>query len=769
MTKLFNSVFLTLFLLIITPSFTLYAYDINGIVTDYENGKPIGNVSVLLKNTQIGTLTDNNGYFTLNNIQKEEVTLVFSCIGYSNTEISVSESNSKNLQIYLKPSVYNLSEVTISTTKNQLTLFDQTTPVSIISKEDVFQSGSQNLPEITKYQPAISLIGQGYHRASAIRGLAYKRVVVLVDGHRTSIEMNTGPPGSFVNPLNIKSVEILRGPYSTLYGPDAIGGVINIITQDYMEPLSNQYVGGVFSSNYQSASNGYNANLLLNTKIKDKVFIHFTFGKRNANSYKDANKEIVKGTNFSEKSITSKILWQISQNHSVQLNGSISLADSIGKPGFSDSLNALHPKDYYHKVGISYKWNNIASWLPQMAIEASALKHQITARIFNYRPITYGRVLNNRKNLYNHDYVFQHTFKLLPVSKLNLYIGFDFYQRDGIHIDENLRAFAYDPSNPNFFIGEMLYEGSKDTVIHNSYQRSAGLFAQFNYNVSDKLIINGGARWNTFKTLANLTIKRTFEGPPYDYSLNEHTTKTKKDKAFSGNLGLVYKPINDISITFNMGQAFRSPSTKELFVTTMTPAGSNICNADLKPEYSLNFDLGIKTKHSDKFDFSADLFFNNISDMIILEWDSLHTSGQFKNKHAYLYGCEVTFMYKPIPKLIINGNASYVVGEQENGYRLSNIPPFQANLQTKYYILSNKLSVALAGRYNAKHSKIAVGEIPTDEFVVIDATTSWRINKYLHATASVTNLFNKLYREHYQFYWMQRPGRSINAGIKVTF
>ncbi len=749
----------------------LNGQEISGVILDSENQKALSGVNVSVANTLIATTSDKNGRFILKQTNADNsITLIFSVLGYETEKIELNNNDSKELIVKLVPTTLPLDQVVVVSTKNQLSDIEQTVPVSLIPNKNIFENSVQNITDIIVSQPSISLTGAGYHKTTSIRGLARKRVVVLVDGHRISSERNEGPPGTYVNPLDIKNIEILRGPYSTLYGSDAVGGVVNIITQDFSQPLSNDYVGGVFSTNYQSIRNGYNANLLLNTKISDKVFFHFTVGKRQGKAYKDADNKEVQGTNYSEQSASTKITFNLAKNHILELNGFASLADSIGKPAFTDSINALHPKDNHFKYGFAYDWKNIASWLPQMSIKASGHRHEITARIYNYRPMGYGRVVNKEKFLYNDDYIYQHDFKFLITKKINVLLGFDFYQRDGIHIHEHTRAFFYDPESDNpFSLGDKIFQSSEDTIIDDSYQRSLGTFMQFNYNICPQFIINGGIRWNAFKTKANLTIKKTYIGPPFDYGLNEHETKEKKDDAFSGNFGMLIKPVKGFMITANVGQAFRVPSTKELFVSTMTPGGINVSNPDLVPEESFNLDFGLKYFEANKGGVSLSFFRNDINNMIILQWDSLHSSGVFQNKNALIYGGELSFDLKIIKRLSINGNVSYVVGEEENGDVLMDIPPLQVNFNTKYAILENKLFVSVLGRYNAKHTEYAVGDVPTDAFFVFDFVSSWRINRYFKATFSVTNVLNKYYREHYQYQWVRQPGRSFNAGIQIIF
>jgi len=745
---------------------------IKGNVIDSETKAPIHGVNVFIKNTFIGTTTDFNGNFNMICQPEDTAILVLSCIGYKTYETKIFLSETVNLNIKLNPDIIFLEDIVISTAKNEITSFEQTIPASIISKEAIVESGVQNIADIVEKEPAVSLAGIGYHRAPSIRGLAQKRVVVMVDGERISTDMNIGPPGTYINPLNIERIEILRGPYSTLYGSDAVGGVMNIITKDYSKPLTNKYVGGTFAGNYNSINNGYNANLSLNSKIADKLFFNVSGGKRKVDSYKDRDGNEVQGTNYKEQYLAGNLTYQPNIHHKLQLNTLLSVADTIGKSSFSPYLNALHPNDNHYKLGLNYEWRNITGWLPKMTIRASRNRNEMTLRIYNYYQIHTGKGKNinfNKKNLYHTDYVYQHDFHFIINKKLKVLAGFDGYQRDDIHLDQETWLYSYDSLNSdNFYIDTLFKKLPKDTIIAQAYQRSLGAFVQANYILSHKFSFNGGIRWNKFKTVAELVDESAVTPPYFDYSKNVHTTKAKDDEAFSGNLGISYMPEKNINITANIGRAFRVPTTKELFVDMQTPQGMNYSNDSLVPEKSLNIDLGIKLRNKSG-NMSLTFFRNKIDDMVILQWDSLHTKGTFKNQNSVIYGGEFAFNYQIIKKLSVFGNISKIYGSGDNNEVLTDIPPFQINLQTRYFIKEKIFYVALSGKYSAKQSDVATGDIPNNEFFVFDFLSGWNIRKNLHINFSVKNILNEDYREHYLFDWMKAPGRSFNVGINYSF
>ena len=172
---------------------------ISGTVINSDTKTTLPGVSVFAKNTVIGTSTDINGKFLLKNIPADSAIIVFSFVGFETQEIKFSNNCSENIKIELHPSAILLEEVVISTAKNQLTSYEQTTPVSVVTQENITEHATQDISDIIIRQPSVSLVGAGFHRAPSIRGLARKRVVVMVDGERISSERNPGPPGTFVS------------------------------------------------------------------------------------------------------------------------------------------------------------------------------------------------------------------------------------------------------------------------------------------------------------------------------------------------------------------------------------------------------------------------------------------------------------------------------------------------------------------------------------------------------------------------------------------
>ena len=719
-----------------------------GTVYDANTKKALPFVNVWIENTISGTITNNEGQFCINLTSKQDTAIIkFTHLSYKELSYKVILNNDNfNLEIYLKSSATQLSEVVVSADKNKTSCFEQTIVPITITNSSIIENGSQNIPEILIKQPGVSLAGQAYHSAPSIRGLARKRVLVMLDGEKISSERNVGAPGTFLNPFEIENIEILKGPYSVLYGSDAVGGIVNIISKSYEQPFYNSKVGGRLDLSYKSVNSGVNSNLAINGKTK-KVYYHINAGIRKADNYKIPQGGTLMNTFYKEQHLGGKIQYNITDNQILTLKTYYSKGGKIGKPAFDTLTNAIHNPDNHFIAGVKYKVYNISKFITKAEINLTRHEHTLGAIIEKHKQDinpNNDKLINNQKNLSNVDYITRLDVYLKINDKLKILTGFDGFLRQNIHIDEHKIV-------RNYNSGVFLFEKS-DTLLNNSSQNSYGIFAQADYLLSKKIFVSGGLRWNYINT-------------------KQSHNHTKNNQAFSGNFGISFQPTKQISIKTNIGSAFRSPDIKELYVTTNTPGGLNIANPELVPEHSFNLDFAF-IYNSEKTFFEISIFRNQINNMIILDWNTTTANrvGKFKNiGKGLLYGVEFLYNQKISKSFSGNFNITKIYGyDILANDELMDVPPFQINTGIKYHY-KNKIKLVLSGRYSAKQTEVAQDDFPTDDFMTFDFMAQWKIRQNLSLNFSVTNILNKKYREHYQFIWMYAPARSFNMGMNFNF
>ncbi len=720
---------------------------IQGSVSDSETGASLADVNVTIKYSLKGTSTDIDGKFKLNieNVSDSKITLVFSHLGYRTLEKEIDFARSTKLSISLVPDIINLNEVIVKTKKISTSANEQTITSQVVSKDFINEVSPLNIAEVLLKVPGVNLAGQSYHAAPSIRGLARKRVVVMADGEKISSERNVGAPGTFINPFEIDRIEILKGPYSTLFGSDAIGGIVNIITKKYEQPYYFNKIGGLLNLSYQSVSNGKNVNLSLNG-ITDNIIYRISAGWRDADSYSTPNHGKLMNTFYNEKHIGAKLFYNINNNHQISVKSYYSTGNDIGKPAYDIYTNAIHDRDNHLIYGINYNWNKITSILKKVRVNITSHYHDLGARIKKHKlelNSNDDKLIKNQKNLEGNDYITQLDFYFELNNKTNLLAGFDGYFREGINIDES-KVVKY------YYSG--LFVKSEDLVlVKNGYQNTYGIFAQINYQLSPKLFTNCGVRWNYVNTGL------------------DNKNENFKDQSFSGNVGISYLFSDKFSAKANIGSAFRVPDIKELYVTTNTPGGLNIGNSNLNSEHSFNLDLSFIYKNSTTFS-ELSLFRNAINNMVILDWDAATggREGKFKNiGKGLLYGGEFQYSQKITTNLSSNINITKIWGfDQYADDELMDVPPLQINANIKYKF--RKIWFNLSGRYSAEQKDVAEDDITTDSFFLFNIGCGWKIIKNLNLIITAVNVLDKEYREHYQFAWMSAPARSFNLTMNIN-
>ncbi|WP_226389261.1 TonB-dependent receptor [Penaeicola halotolerans] len=207
-------------------SLTAQAEDIQLMILN-QDSLPVPYAQVRLENGS-GLVADIQGRVALPHSFKEQVVTV-KAIGYTITQIRLESSPQQ--RIILKEDPKQLDEVVISATRTSRFIDDIPMPVTIINQEMIRQSGALRLSDVLREQASLQLTGD--HGVSVqMQGLSSDYVLILLDGEpligRTA--------GTFdlerIAVANIERIEIIKGPSSSLYGSEAMAGVINIITKD---------------------------------------------------------------------------------------------------------------------------------------------------------------------------------------------------------------------------------------------------------------------------------------------------------------------------------------------------------------------------------------------------------------------------------------------------------------------------------------------------------------------------------------------------------
>ncbi len=215
-------------------------YSISGKVIDSSSKEPLMGVYVTTDNN-LGAQTDRSGNFTIKNVPAGEYTLrtmYYSDFSQDEKKVTVN-GNLSGITLSISQEGMKLEQVVVTATRTEKRLSEAPELTTVINERDIEKAGSTSLLETLQDNiPGIVMTENAMGNNMRIRGLNSRYILILVDGERLVSE---GAGGNInldqIDVNNIKRIEVLNGAASALYGSNAVGGVINIITKDPIHKL----------------------------------------------------------------------------------------------------------------------------------------------------------------------------------------------------------------------------------------------------------------------------------------------------------------------------------------------------------------------------------------------------------------------------------------------------------------------------------------------------------------------------------------------------
>jgi vitamin B12 transporter len=470
-----------------------------------------------------------------------------------------------------------LNEPVFSPFRQEGTVKDSTRPIYVITGEEMEAQGARTVREAIKFLPGIlgdGTVGTEVNALSGqlIRGSNTGQVLILLDGRPINNAGSGGFDLSEFTTNNIQRIEVLPGGGSTLYGSDAIGGVINIITRRPTEKITTEAKVniGAYGLNQQSIQNsgkkgdiswvvGYNrtqaennypfsipeANFSGTRKNNDALYNNFNLkleadlGKRNTLSFSTLYLNKEQGT-----------------------PGGVSIPFPVNGQGFFNSLTDKNRK-YTDQILTDLTWN-----LKLGGGDDSLLTAKVYGDFLNTRFDPSGSVSSqNRFQTNQSSYGIQTTHSWNFAKNQSLVYGFDYR-------NVNVRNTSFS------------YSTNKETLNYDNDINQGALFTKYEVVLIPNLTVNVGLRQD-FSSLVNGSVT-------------------------SPSVGTKYAVSDSTTLRANYIQNFRVPTIANLF--NVNP--SNIGNPELKPERGDSFDIGIDQKLGNIGLARLTFFKNNVSDTI---------------------------------------------------------------------------------------------------------------------------------------------------------
>ncbi|WP_158626884.1 TonB-dependent receptor [Flavobacterium sp. GT3R68] len=231
---------------------------LKGKIFDVNTDKPIAGVNVFLLEINKNTFTNENGEYNFTNLGRGVYRIKISQLDYTTKIETVTIASDKEnliLDFRLNTQSFKLDEVVISNA-----FYDKqdknTYKIDVVKKGNLQKMGAVTIMDAIEKVPGVDAISTGpMVSRPVIRGLSGNRVLTVVDGMRFETQQWDDEHGIGVNELGLDRIEIIKGPVSLLYGPEAMGGIIHIVKEQPAEVNTKKgYVSSRLFSNNLGAS-----------------------------------------------------------------------------------------------------------------------------------------------------------------------------------------------------------------------------------------------------------------------------------------------------------------------------------------------------------------------------------------------------------------------------------------------------------------------------------------------------------------------------------
>ncbi|MCD8400267.1 TonB-dependent receptor [Tenacibaculum finnmarkense] len=590
---------LLLFTLLLISAFSK-AQTITGKVTT-SKGAVLPFTNILIKNSNTGVTSDENGVFTLENINQKKVTLIASSIGFmsSKKRITISKDKKNTVNFTLTEYAELLDQITVTGTRTDRRSTKNPVIVNVINSQTLADVQACNLSEGLKFQTGLRVETDCQtcnYTQLRMNGLSGGYSQILING-RPIFSPLTGLYGLEQIPTNmIDRIEVVRGGGSALYGSSAIGGTVNVITNI---PKKNNYSIGYTYQNFKGASDHIIAGNATVVNEEKNAGVSFFINNRTREIY-DHN-----GDNYSElpelknNSFGTNLFFLPTDNQKIEVNFSKMNEYRYGGEMIENAPHfALQSEERVHDVyvgNVDYQINfndDKSSLISYFASQYTGRDHYTGIRPGTQNVVEDTQHLatppygNSETTTFQGGLQFNHKLEDFIKGNNVLTLGGEFVQDD---VFDEIKAYTY---------------------VVDQITQNYGFFFQSDWEINDKWNLLAGVRYDHHKL---------------DALKKDGTKKAIINNVASPRVSLLFKPFEKTQVRATWGTGFRAPQAFDTDLH-MAFAGGGISRVqladNLKKErsnsYTVSFNYDKPTEHY-IYGFTVESFYTELNDAFYLE------------------------------------------------------------------------------------------------------------------------------------------------------
>jgi iron complex outermembrane recepter protein len=678
---------------------------LSGTLANALSGDPVSDAVVVIESPAFTRESKSgaDGKFSIGDIPPGPYHLVIRANGYLPTRVElnvVAGPQTKDTQ--LNPELH-FSEVT-SVSPDVTNQFESFQATNVLGGQDLAQAIQSTLGATIENEPGISLrsFGPGPARP-VVRGLDGDRVLIVEDGLRMGdLSSQSGDHGVNVNPASASTIEVVRGPATLLYGANAIGGLVNVITNEIPKSPVRGATGMVTFDAGSAAEESAGAGDV--TVGNGKVALHISGSGRRAGEYSSPDGDVPNSFNR-------------------QASAEIGLSTTSDNGYFGGSYAV--DKSHY---GIPL-------------VEEGETNLDPRRQIFNLR--------GERRNMGG---LFQSVRGSFGVRR---------YKHDELDGDVVATSFVNNTTEVELLAAHRSSNRVKGSIGGSVLTRA---FSTAGEEVLSPAVDQKGFSAFIYEEVAASPhasiqfggrVERAMFTPEEDEPERDFTN-------FSGSLGLLLRPTDAATIAFSLARAARNPALEELYYHGPHPGNAAVENGnpDLESEHALGFDASVRWRHA-KASGEVTFFVNQINNFVFREFTgeieddlpvTFYTQGD-----ARLAGFESHADFRIGNFVWVEGGLDYVRGTlTTTDQPLPRMPPLRGRAGLRFQM--NALQIGGEANFTTKQDRIfqveGIGETPTDGYNLMKIFASYSFGNARAVntiTARLDNVTNERYVNHLNY------------------
>lgn len=660
-------------------------------------------------------------------------------------------------------------QVVTSATGYEQNVADAPASISVITSDEIENKSYTDVTDVLKNVPGVYVNGGGSNQSISIRGMSADYTLYMVDGKPMQDNQAFSPNGSHAgNPINflppleaIERIEVIRGPASALYGSNAMGGVINIITKKHSDKVTAninlEYLKADSSNKVNNDSK--NVSLFVNVPVvKDLLSVQLTAGllDTDESDYKSSG-ALKSGSDpdYKRTNVGGKVILTPDEHNTITAGYNYKVQERTSNPGKSIASEG------------SFRGNT-----KSYELQGSNVVDKSTGRVVAWDGKQNGATITGTQNnlvsyqkSINYDYNITHEAKYDKVL-VNSYLNYEKSENptrknartgNGIEMDTitaNTQGTYFFDTN-SLTVGanykkENLEDGATNAITVNGVTDDSitkmdryqwALFAEDTWNVLDTLALTLSGR----------------------YDRNEDFGGHFSPKAYA-----VYSLTDNLNLKGGITTGYKAPSLRQSasnFAGVSGGGGATVAmvgNPDLKPEKSVNYEAGIAYDNPEiGLGTSLMLFQTNYKNKVQTT-DAYNSDGtrmyDYKGENypggvrfyenidkAEIKGIELTTDYNILENLKYRHSYTYTDSEQKSGARkgkqLNDLSKHMFNAGIDWDVTSSFLLWTQAN-YRGKTAGNS-SDVKTPSYTFVDLGAVYKYDKNLSFNAGIYNVANK--------------------------